>query len=51
MNINKIDPMDEKLVKYDPQVFFEEDFETNINRFGENRELIEKYADFSQWNK
>jgi len=27
-------------------VFFEEGFETNINWFKENWELIEKYADF-----
>jgi len=36
----------ERLIGYKPLVFFEEGFETNINWFKENWELIEKYADF-----
>jgi len=34
----------ERLIGYKPLVFFEEGFETNINWFKENWELIEKYA-------
>ncbi len=35
-----------KLIKYEPTIFFEEGFATNIKWFKDNWDLIEQYADF-----